>query len=145
MLLAACGMGGAFNSCTKGGALTEEQDAISAEMLSKISRLGFGAHDIVQVEDGYPVEGDILLTHEMLNETPQQTLLRIAEAEQYRTIKTNAQFASKTSVMINPCCHDAWHFNKYLSVHVKLYAFSDFLFIVFMTPNAGLQYPVCIT
>jgi hypothetical protein len=53
--------------------------------LNKIAQLGFGTGDVLQVEDGYLVEGDILLTPEMLNSPASHTLMRIAEVEQYRT------------------------------------------------------------
>ena len=53
--------------------------------LEKISQLGFGTSDVLRVEDGYLVEGDILITPSMLNSSPDHKLLRIAEVEQYRT------------------------------------------------------------
>jgi len=53
--------------------------------LNKIAQLGFGTGNVVQSEDGYIVEGDILLTQEMLNSPASHTLMRIAEVEQYRT------------------------------------------------------------
>lgn len=53
--------------------------------LDKISQLGFGTGNVQRIEEGYLVEEDIVLTHELLNSTPKHTLLRIAEVEQYRT------------------------------------------------------------
>jgi hypothetical protein len=53
--------------------------------LEKISQLGFGTSNVLRVEEGYLVEGDIILTPSMLNSNPDQKLLRIAEVEQYRT------------------------------------------------------------
>jgi len=53
--------------------------------LNKISQLGFGTSNVQRIEEGYLVEGDIVLTKELLNSRPEQKLLRIAEAEQYRT------------------------------------------------------------
>ena len=61
------------------------QDEISAATKAKISSLGFGTSNVVKTEDGYLVEGDILLTEALLNSTPTQTLMRIANNEQYRT------------------------------------------------------------
>lgn len=58
---------------------------IPQEVLNKISNLGFGTSDVQIVEEGYLVEGDIVLTEELLNSTPDQQLLRIANNEQYRT------------------------------------------------------------
>ena len=60
-------------------------DNISAATVAKISSLGFGTSNIQKTEDGYLVEGDILLTEELLNSTPTQSLMRIANNEQYRT------------------------------------------------------------
>ena len=60
-------------------------DNISAATKAKIANLGFGTSNIHQTEDGYLVEGDILLTDALLNSTPTQSLLRIANNEQYRT------------------------------------------------------------
>jgi hypothetical protein len=53
--------------------------------LDKIAALGFGTSDVQQVEEGYLVEGDILLTSATLNSPASHTLLRVAEVEQYRT------------------------------------------------------------
>ena len=64
---------------------TTAQDNISAATKAKIANLGFGTSNIHQTEDGYLVEGDILLTDALLNSTPTQSLLRIANNEQYRT------------------------------------------------------------
>ena len=60
-------------------------DNISAATKAKIANLGFGTSNIHQTEDGYLVEGDILLTDALLNSTPTQSLMRIANNEQYRT------------------------------------------------------------
>jgi hypothetical protein len=61
------------------------KNQIPQSELDKIYQLGFGTGDVQRVEDGYLVEGDILLTPAMLNSTPDQNFLRIAEVEQYRT------------------------------------------------------------
>ena len=73
-------------SCKKAG-LEDDllQDEISAATKAKISSLGFGTSNVVKTEDGYLVEGDILLTEALLNSTPTQSLMRIANNEQYRT------------------------------------------------------------
>ncbi len=72
-------------SCKKGSEQAVTTDGISAEIKAKIANLGFGTSDIHQTDDGYLVEGDILLTEDLLNSTPDQKLLRIAGDEQYRT------------------------------------------------------------
>ena len=74
----------AITSCKKEvKAPVEEQ--ISQETLAKINEHGFGTSDVQRVEDGYLVEGDIILTEDFLNSTPGGSLLRIANNEQYRT------------------------------------------------------------
>jgi hypothetical protein len=71
-------------SCSKTKDATPT-DEISADVKAKIQALGFSTSSIVKDQDGYLVEGDILLTDEVLNNAPSQSLLRIANNEQYRT------------------------------------------------------------
>ena len=61
------------------------QDEISQETLAKIKSLGFGTDNIQKIDEGYLVEGDIILTTASLSEVPASPWLRIAEVEQYRT------------------------------------------------------------
>lgn len=70
------------------------QQEIPQEVLAKIQQHGFGISDVQLVEEGYQVEGDIILTEEFLNSTPGGYYLRIAEVEQYRT--TNLVSAPRT-------------------------------------------------
>jgi Dual-action HEIGH metallo-peptidase len=72
-------------SCKKTSNTEAVSDGISAEVKAKITNLGFSAANVQKTDDGYLVEGDIELTDELLNSTPDQTLLRIAGDEQYRT------------------------------------------------------------
>ena len=84
LLLSAILLG--LNSCqktsTKAGT---EVEPISAEVKAKIAKLGFGTTNVIKTEDGYLVEGDINLTEELLNSTPEQLLIRVGNEEQYRT------------------------------------------------------------
>lgn len=61
------------------------QEPISQETLTKIYNQGFGTSNVQKIEEGYLVEGDIVLTEEFLNSRPGGRLLRIANNEQYRT------------------------------------------------------------
>ncbi len=74
-----------FSSCKKSTFETEKTDAISETTLQKIYELGFGKTNVQKIDEGYLVEGDIVITEEMLNSTPERQLLRVGEEEQYRT------------------------------------------------------------
>lgn len=63
----------------------ENKTEISAGKLSQIKSLGFSTDNIRKIDEGYLVEGDILLTDDNLNEPPTGANLNIAETEQYRT------------------------------------------------------------
>jgi hypothetical protein len=82
--MAAIATVGVILSCqTEDGVVSKNE--ISQSALDKIYALGFTNSDVKVVEEGYLVEGDIILTENDLNGTPDQKLLRIAEVEQYRT------------------------------------------------------------
>jgi hypothetical protein len=72
-------------SCKKTTNQSEDPNAVSTETKAKITSLGFSAANVQKTDDGYLVEGDIELTDELLNSSPSQSLIRIAENEQYRT------------------------------------------------------------
>jgi hypothetical protein len=74
-------------SCQKNQSKPGAQDQqISQETLNKISQLGFTTDGAFTDEDGnYVVEGDIVVTPQLLNSNPSQMLLRVANSEQYRT------------------------------------------------------------
>jgi len=74
----------AITSCKK-DATAPLQNEISDETLTKIYNHGFGTSNVQKVEEGYLVEGDIILTEEFLNSAPGGNLLRIANNEQYHT------------------------------------------------------------
>ena len=76
--------GFAITSCKK-EAKEVTQDQISQETLTKIYDHGFVTSNVQRIEEGYLVEGDIILTEEFLNSTPGGNFLRIANNEQYRT------------------------------------------------------------
>src|SRR5687768_16430141 len=81
---------------------TEEiviQEEISTDVLAKIKALGFGTGSVQKVEDGYLVEGDILLTDKHLNKSHQNNLLRVGDEEQYRT--SNTVLGLPRTILIN--------------------------------------------
>jgi hypothetical protein len=81
-----------FTSCKKDNSIPQEE--ISQATLLKIADHGFGTANVQKIEDGYLVEGDIILTEDYLNDRPSGSFLRIANNEQYRT--TNLVSAPRT-------------------------------------------------
>lgn len=76
----------AFGSCQKNDAFEVVPDEhISDAVLAKIHNLGFGTKEVTKIDEGYLVEGDIVLTPELLDAQNEQKLLRVANFEQYRT------------------------------------------------------------
>lgn len=63
----------------------QAKDTVSAEAMTQIRALGFTATGAKKVDNGYLVEGDIFLSEADLSSTPDHRLLRIGDAEQYRT------------------------------------------------------------
>lgn len=77
-----------FATCTKNQPVNEvlQTSKITEEVKAKISNLGFSTDDIMEVEDGFIVEGDIFLSEKDLNEVqPDLMALIVGESEQYRT------------------------------------------------------------
>jgi len=75
------------SSCKKNNTSeqTDNKAEISASTLQQIKSLGFSVENARKVDNGYLVEGDILLTDDNLNEKSLSPNLNIAETEQYRT------------------------------------------------------------
>lgn len=85
-LAVACITATSLVACKKDAKQAEAaQDQISQETLAKIEHLGFSSKNVQKTSDGYMVEGDINLTDELLNSTPEYKLLRVGDEEQYRT------------------------------------------------------------
>ncbi|WP_375415881.1 M57 family metalloprotease [uncultured Hymenobacter sp.] len=84
-VLALCGAA----SLSLAGCQKQEEAAakpeLSAETISQIKALGFGTADAKAVEGGVLVEGDILLTPEVLASKADYNMLRVGDDEQYRT------------------------------------------------------------
>ncbi len=74
----------ALSSCEKKQEVVA-QNEISEETIGQIRTLGFSPQNAKKVEDGVLVEGDILLTNETLSSTPEYSMLRVGQEEQYRT------------------------------------------------------------
>ena len=81
----ACFTAFTFVACKKEASTTTQNEDIPQETLAKIKDLGFATTNVLKVDEGFLVEGDIVLTPELLNSNPVGKTLRIAEVEQYRT------------------------------------------------------------
>lgn len=73
-----------LSSCKKDVKIPEDQ--ISQAVLDQISAMGFSSSNVQKIDEGYLVEGDIIITPELLNSAPQTQFLRVGTDEQYRTI-----------------------------------------------------------
>lgn len=84
LIMAAVCMAALFTSCKKE---TKEviNDEISPATLSRIAALGFNTDGAQKVDEGYLVEGDIILTESQLNQFPTTHELIYANEEHYRT------------------------------------------------------------
>lgn len=87
-------------SCSKTKDVTPA-DQVSDAVKAKVKALGFGTSGIVKDADGYIVEGDILLTEDLLNSTPSQSLLVVAQEEQYRTTNLVTGLPRKITVLVS--------------------------------------------
>jgi hypothetical protein len=75
----------ALSGCQKSQDSVVQPAAISADVAAQVKALGFGTSDLKAVEGGYLVEGDILLTPEVLANKMDYSMLRVGADEQYRT------------------------------------------------------------
>ncbi|RSK35377.1 M57 family metalloprotease [Hymenobacter metallilatus] len=73
-----------LSSCQE-KANVEVKNEVSEATISQIKALGFTATGAQKVEGGVLVEGDILLTNEMLASKPDYSMVRVGQDEQYRT------------------------------------------------------------
>ncbi|HEV7779840.1 MAG TPA: M57 family metalloprotease [Chitinophagaceae bacterium] len=85
-LLGALSLG--ITSCKKDAkdpAPQVQSDEVSQAVKDKISALGYTSSTAQKIDEGYLVEGDIVITETDLNSVPENIFLRIADDEQYRT------------------------------------------------------------
>jgi hypothetical protein len=70
--------------CQKDNADIQEEK-VPDSVISQLRGMGFGTDNVQRTEGGFLVEGDIIVTPEMLAGDVQHQKLRIAEVEQYNT------------------------------------------------------------
>lgn len=63
----------------------QPENEIPESVLAQIKAQGFSTQNVQKTDEGYIVEGDILLTSENLTEQPSSPNMVIAQEEQYRT------------------------------------------------------------
>ncbi len=92
-----------FTTCTKNQPITEiPASGITEEIKSKISAMGFSTDDILEVEDGFVVEGDIFLSRNDLTNAPIDiNALIVGETEQYRTTNLVTGLPRNITVRLN--------------------------------------------
>jgi hypothetical protein len=89
-----------FVACKKDAKTSVENDAVSKEVLAKIQNQGFSTQSVKRVDNGYLVEGDIILTDENLNSKSISPTLLIAQEEQYRTTNLVKNFPRTITVSV---------------------------------------------
>ncbi|MBK5271579.1 MAG: protease [Bacteroidia bacterium] len=89
-----------ITSCSKQSKVAQ-QDEISQAVKDKINQLGFSTNEIQKVDEGYLVEGDIVITDADLGERPASPRLRIAEVEQYNTNNTVSVSGSSRTITVS--------------------------------------------
>jgi len=91
----------ALSSCSKEKETVTAPAAVSQDVLGQVQALGFGTQGVRQVEGGYVVEGDILLTPALLASAPGYATLRVGEEEQYRTTNLVGRLPRTLTVSIS--------------------------------------------
>lgn len=85
-LVLVCTIASLFAACKKEAKETEPaQEEVSATVKAQIKSLGFNTDGVQKIEEGYLVEGDIVLTPENLARTSASPELIVANEEHYRT------------------------------------------------------------
>src|SRR5436853_301962 len=74
-----------FATSCKRETVTAPKEEVSASVLQQIAAQGFSTDGVTKVDNGYLVEGDIILTAENLRGLPDTKNLVIANEEHYRT------------------------------------------------------------
>ena len=83
-------------------------DEIPQSVKDQIYAAGFGTKNIQKIEEGYLVEGDIILTQDWLDNNPARQILRMANGEQYHTtnlvtgLPKNISLSLSTKLMTKP-------------------------------------------
>jgi hypothetical protein len=77
-------LAGFFASCEQDNAVSSD-NLVARDVIDRIQEMGYSTENIQKIDEGYLVEGDIVLTQADLDDHTDHVTLRIAETEQYRT------------------------------------------------------------
>ncbi len=83
LMIAAAFMSVVYFACHEDAGIFDEQPRVSPEILELIADQGFSTDGVLKLEEGYLVEGDILMTEEQLRSRPMS--MRVPMEEQYHT------------------------------------------------------------
>lgn len=84
-LLMACSMAAVLVACKKDASKTQVEEAVPESVKAQIKSLGFNTQDVQKTDEGWLVEGDIVLTAADLAGAPSSPELVYANEEHYRT------------------------------------------------------------
>jgi len=87
-------------ACKKDANTAEEE--ISQAVKDQVYAAGFGTDNIQKIDEGYLVEGDIILTPEYLNSSPANQTLRAGTVEQYHTTNLVTGLPRAISLSLSP-------------------------------------------
>jgi Dual-action HEIGH metallo-peptidase len=88
-----------FTACSKQSKTST--DEISPEVIAQIKAQGFNTYGAKKINEGYLVEGDIILTDEDLQSTETSPELIIANEEHYRTSKLVTGLPRTITISVN--------------------------------------------
>jgi hypothetical protein len=80
-----CALFAGLVGCQKENASVVDETPVPESVISQLRDRGFSTDNVQKTDGGYLVEGDMIITPEMLAGSSQEQKLRIAEVEQYHT------------------------------------------------------------
>jgi hypothetical protein len=89
-----------FNACQKDENESLTKIEVPQNVINKIANMGFNPDGIEAVEEGYRIERDIIITHEMLEHAP--TEHKVPNMEQYSTNNLVSTGGSRTITIYAP-------------------------------------------
>ncbi|RZK55066.1 MAG: protease, partial [Hymenobacter sp.] len=87
--------------CQKKEEAAAQPAPLSADVLAQVKALGFGTSDLRATDGGFVVEGDILLTPELLASAPSYAMMRVGADEQYRTTNLVSRLPRTLTVSVS--------------------------------------------